>query len=78
MGAAELTGWPAPLFLLRKEAGSTGAGKSRRTYERHWTPVHLDIIVDEIAVALSRAKPAGAAVEQAVRTEAWGKIDGAR
>ena len=22
MGAAELTGWPAPLFLLRKEAGS--------------------------------------------------------
>ena len=74
MGAAELTGWPAPLFLLRKEAGSIGAGKSRRTYERHWTPVHLDIIVDEIAVALSRAEAAGAAVEQAVRTEAWGKI----
>ena len=74
MGAAGLTGWPAPLFLLRKEAGSTGAGKSRRTYERHWTPVHLDIIVDEIPVALSRAEAAGAVVEQPVRTEAWGRL----
>ena len=73
-GGVELIGWQVPLFLLRKEAGSIGAGKSRRTYERHWTPVHLDIIVDEIAVALSRAEAAGAAVEQAVRTEAWGKI----
>ena len=34
----------------------------------------LDIIVDKIEVALSRAEAAGAVVEQAVRTEAWGKI----
>ena len=46
-------------------------------YERHWTPVHLDIIVDKIEVALSRAEAAGAAVEQAVRTEV-GQDCGAR
>src|SRR5829696_4257654 len=58
-GAAELTGWPAPLFLLSKKSGSIGAGESRRTYERHWTPVHLDIIVEEIEVALSRSRALG-------------------
>ena len=33
----ELTGWPAPLYLLRKPAGTIGAGDSRRDYARHWT-----------------------------------------
>ena len=30
--------------LLRKEAGTaaTGNGTNARTYERHWTPLHLD------------------------------------
>jgi predicted enzyme related to lactoylglutathione lyase len=27
----ELAGWPSPVFLLRKEAGSIGAGSQRRT-----------------------------------------------
>jgi predicted enzyme related to lactoylglutathione lyase len=71
---AELTGWPVPVFLLQKEAGSIGAGESRRTYERHWTPVHLDVVVDDIEQALSRAVEAGAVLEQGVRTAAWGKI----
>jgi predicted enzyme related to lactoylglutathione lyase len=71
---AELAGWPVPLFLLQKEAGSLGAGDSRRTYERHWTPVHLDVVVDDMEVALSRAIGAGARVEQDVRTAVWGKL----
>src|SRR5436305_366926 len=28
----ELGGWPAPVFLLKKDAGSIGAGESARTY----------------------------------------------
>ena len=70
----ELRGWPVPVFLLRKEAGSIGAGESRRTYERHWTPVHLDVVVPDIDAALARATAAGAVLEQGVRTAAWGKI----
>ena len=73
-GGVELIGWQVPLFLLRKEAGSIGAGASLRTYDRHWTPVHLDVIVDGIESALSRAVAAGALVEHAIRTETWGKI----
>lgn len=71
---AELDGWPVPLFLLEKPAGTVAAGAAQRTYERHWTPVHLDVVVDDMETALSRAVGAGAKVEHAVRTEIWGKI----
>ena len=71
---AELAGWPVPAFLLQKEEGSLGAGISRRTYERHWTPVHIDVVVEDIDQALERAVRAGAIVEHDVRTTIWGKI----
>jgi predicted enzyme related to lactoylglutathione lyase len=73
---AELAGWPVPLFLLEKAAGTIGAGASPRSYERHWTPVHLDVVVEDIDHAVTRAITAGAALEQAVRTDRWGKIAG--
>ncbi|MGK9234045.1 VOC family protein [Inquilinus limosus] len=71
---AELTGWPAPVYLLRKPAGTIGAGDSRRGYARHWTPVHLDVVVDDIAAALRRAVAAGAVAEGEIRTAAWGRL----
>ena len=71
---AELAGWPVPVFLLQKEAGSIGAGNHHRTYVRHWTPVHLDILVDDVEAAVSHAIQAGAVLEQSVQTAVWGKI----
>jgi predicted enzyme related to lactoylglutathione lyase len=71
---AELAGWPVSLFLLEKPAGSIGAADQPRTYERHWTPVHLDVVVDDIDAALARAIQAGARVEQAIHTAVWGRI----
>ena len=65
--AAELSGWPVPVFLLEKAAGSVGVADSRRSYQRHWTPVHLDVVVADLESAVSRA---GARVEQEVRTAA--------
>ncbi len=70
----ELTGWPAPLYLLRKAAGTVGAGDSRRDYARHWTPVHLDVVVDDVAAALARAVAAGAVAEGGIRTAVWGRL----
>jgi predicted enzyme related to lactoylglutathione lyase len=70
----ELAGWPSPVFLLQKDTGSIGAGESRRSYERHWTPVHLDIVVDDIDVALAKALQAGAVVESEIKTAKWGKL----
>jgi predicted enzyme related to lactoylglutathione lyase len=70
----ELTGWPVRLYLLQKPEGSIGAGDERRRYGRHWTPVHLDVVVDDIDAGLQRALAAGAKAETEIRTQAWGKI----
>jgi predicted enzyme related to lactoylglutathione lyase len=71
---AELSGWPSPVFLLQKDAGTVGAGENLRTYDRHWTPVHLDVVVDDINTALTRAVQAGAIAESEVKTARWGKL----
>jgi predicted enzyme related to lactoylglutathione lyase len=71
---AELSGFPVRLYLLQKPAGSVGAGGDARRYDRHWTPVHIDVVVDDIDAALARAVLAGAKLETPVRIEAWGKF----
>lgn len=75
-GAVELIGSSAPIYLLAKAAGSaaTSATSQLRDYRRHWTPVHLDIVVDNIDAAVERAVAAGATLEQAVKPGAWGKL----
>ncbi len=73
-GGVELTGWPSPVFLLQKDAGSTAAAGNLRSYERHWTPVHLDVVVDDIDAALIRVVRAGAIAEGDVKTARWGKL----
>jgi len=72
----ELLGFPSPLYLLKKKEGSLPFQKAQtsRTYERHWTPVHLDIAVESIELAVEKAKSAGAKMESEIRTAAWGKI----
>jgi predicted enzyme related to lactoylglutathione lyase len=70
----ELSGWPVRLYLLQKAAGTLGAGGDRRRYSRHWSPVHLDVVVDDIDAALARAVAAGAVAETEIRTEPWGRI----
>jgi predicted enzyme related to lactoylglutathione lyase len=70
----ELLGWPAPLYLLRKEPGTIGAGSQPRSYARHWMPVHADVVVEDIDAATARAARAGAQVEQDPHEVAFGRI----
>jgi lactoylglutathione lyase len=70
----ELLGLEAPLYLLAKAEGSIGAGDSARGYARHWTPLHCDLAVDDLDVALARAIAAGAVQEGATRDAAWGRL----
>jgi predicted enzyme related to lactoylglutathione lyase len=72
--AVELTGWPSPVYLLRKAADTIGAGTQARTYDRHWTPVHLDIAVSDIATGVARALEAGATLEHDIHAAPYGKI----
>jgi predicted enzyme related to lactoylglutathione lyase len=71
---AELDGWPARLYLLQKPEGSVGAAASLRRYDRHWTPTHLDVVVEDVEAALTRAIAAGAHAETEIKTAACGKI----
>ncbi|MBL6615474.1 MAG: VOC family protein [Reyranella sp.] len=70
----ELLGWPAPVYLLTKKAGTVGAGGDLRRYERHWTPVHPDIVVDDVDAAVARAVKAGAKVEALAKDAPYGRI----
>lgn len=72
----ELLGGSCALHLLENPPGSSASSGSAqlRDYSRHWTPVHLDFVVPEIAPAIERAQTAGARLEGEVRTYTWGHI----
>jgi predicted enzyme related to lactoylglutathione lyase len=65
-GVAVLEGPGLELCVLEKPAGSAPSPSTadRRTYERHWTPVHLDFHVDDLRGALERVEAHGARREQ--------------
>ncbi|GAB1840603.1 hypothetical protein MyNCGM152_13510 [Achromobacter xylosoxidans] len=73
---AEMLGAPAPIYLLQKAAGTPAAGAVRqpRDYARHWTPVHLDVVVDDVDDAVARAVAAGARREDPAVSHDWGRI----
>ena len=67
---AELVGASCVIYLLQNPAGSS-AGPSvpqARNYARHWTPVHMDFVVDDLDSAVQRAAQAGA-VQQAAQVD---------
>lgn len=53
--------------VLEKGSGTKPSPNTQdvRRYERHWTPVHLDFHVEDLAEARARAVRAGAVEEQA-------------
>jgi predicted enzyme related to lactoylglutathione lyase len=70
----ELLGWPATVYLLAKQADTVGAGGDPRRYERHWTPVHADVVVDDVDAAVARAVGAGAKLEVPANDTSYGRI----
>ena len=61
--------------VAEREAAEQGA-KLVRDYRRHWTPVHLDFVVEELEAAVARAVAAGAKLEREIEHHAWGSIAG--
>src|SRR5579863_6640037 len=57
--------------MHQKQAGSKSStgGADRRRYERHWTPVHLDLHVDDFDAVLDKVRAQGGAIENEYRTE---------
>lgn len=73
-GAVELHGAATPVYLLQAPKGSAATGTALRDYGRHWTPLHLDVVVDHLEPALARALEAGMVQEEAIRESNWGRI----
>lgn len=78
---AEMLGGPTAIYLLEKVAGTpatatsaSGSHSQQRSYVRHWTPLHLDFVVDEIEVAVRNALAAGAQLEKPITPYNWGKL----
>jgi uncharacterized glyoxalase superfamily protein PhnB len=65
--------------LLAKPTGSRASVNSpqHRDYQRHWTPVHLDFVVEDVHAAIQKAQAAGAQLEGEIQTHEWGPRMGA-
>jgi predicted enzyme related to lactoylglutathione lyase len=75
-GGIELLGAEVAVCLLVAAAGTAphpGAA-APRGYQRHWTPVHLDLVVQDIEAAVRRAEAAGATVEKPVERHPYGQL----
>ena len=74
--AVELGGAQAPVYILQKAltAPPFPGAEPRRDYGRHWTPVHIDLVVDDLEHALARALKAGAHAESELESYRWGRM----
>ena len=72
----ELLGRDAPIYLLRKDSGTAigPEGGDRRRYERHWSPVHADFLVQDMDAAIARATSAGAVQEGETCEAPYGRL----
>jgi predicted enzyme related to lactoylglutathione lyase len=75
-GCVELLGAEVPVYLLEKRAGTRigPAGGDTRRYDRHWSPVHLDMVVDGLESAITRAIAAGAIQEGDIIDAPYGRL----
>ena len=72
----ELEGANCPIFLLanRPAVADLGVRQFTRSYERHWTPVHLDFIVEDLDATVARLLDFGATLDRDIKTREYGRI----
>lgn len=74
---AEMSLGAIRVFLLEQADGSIAVpgSKHSRAYDDHWTPIHLDIVVDDLEAATERAVAAGARMPEQTGERDWGRIN---
>lgn len=75
-GSVELLGASSAIHLLLNDEGTSPSALTdqKRSYERHWCPVHLDFVVTDIESAVQRAVVAGAILERPIQAAEWGRL----
>ncbi|HKY09113.1 MAG TPA: VOC family protein [Candidatus Binatia bacterium] len=71
---AELSGASSKIHLIAKDSGSAANARALRSYQRHWTPVHIDFEVENVESAAQRAVAAGAILESGIQSFNWGRM----
>jgi predicted enzyme related to lactoylglutathione lyase len=73
--AVEMLGASSKMHLLANPSGSSASSRVSlpRSYQRHWTPVHLDFVVENVTAAVQRASAAGAILEGEIQSFKWGR-----
>lgn len=73
---AEMSGGESVIHLIENATGTGAVPETciERDYSRHWTPVHLDFVVDDVDAAVNRAVAAGAMQEGETHTFVWGRL----
>lgn len=73
----EMLGAQSPIDLLANPSGTpccAGAAAPQRDYRRHWTPVHLDFVVEDVDAAVVRVKAAGGRLDREIQDRVWGRM----
>jgi predicted enzyme related to lactoylglutathione lyase len=72
----ELDGANLPIFLLgdRPPTAELGGTQVQRSFERHWTPVHLDFIVPDLDAAVARLTGLGATLDRGIQQRDYGRM----
>jgi predicted enzyme related to lactoylglutathione lyase len=75
-GLAVLRAGTSEICILEKAPGSIPFSHTKETrhYGRHWTPVHMDLHVENLKSALARAIEAGAKQEQLFENPEHGSV----
>lgn len=71
----ELTADGTTIYLAEKAAGTNPLtiGEASRSYERHWTPVHLDFVVPDLSQSLASLIELGG-IKEGENSGDWGSI----
>ncbi len=73
----ELQGPGVTVDLLRTRPGTApipASADATRTFVRHWTPVHIDVVVDDLDAGVARAVAAGATLDRAIQERPYGRM----
>ncbi|MFV9683915.1 VOC family protein [Pseudomonas sp. NY15367] len=72
----EMLGAAVPLYLLHKAPATRPCPRRgvQRDYSRHWMPLHLDVVVADLDLALARTLGAGAQQEGEIHEYDWGRL----
>ena len=72
----ELSGANLPVFLLadRPAMANLGSRTALRSYERHWTPVHLDFVDADLDATVARLTALGGSLDRDVKVREYGRI----